>query len=74
MHVATLRHPQKFLSSPSSPDIERENPFRDAMLKFAALEKKVKEKEEEEKRESMERRMSNRATETSAPPSQVISL
>ena len=40
------------------------------MLKFAALEKKVKEKEEE-KRESMERRMSNRATETSAPPSQV---
>ena len=37
------------------------------MLKFAALEKKVKEKEEKEK----ERKISNRATETSAPPSQV---
>ena len=35
------------------------------MLKFAALEKKVKEKEEKE------RKMSNRATETSSPPSQV---
>ena len=35
------------------------------MLKFAELEKKVKEKEEKE------RKMSNRATETSAPPSQV---
>jgi len=53
--------------SPSSPDIERENPFRDAMLKFAALEKKVKGKEEKER----ERKMSNRATGTSAQPSQV---
>ena len=35
------------------------------MLKFAALEKKVKEKDEKE------RKMSNRGTETSALPSQV---
>ena len=37
------------------------------MLKFAALEKKAKDKEEKE----MERKMSNRATETSALPAQV---
>ena len=37
------------------------------MLKFAALEKKAKDKEEKE----TERKMSNRATETSAQPAQV---
>ena len=68
MREHIIRINMEFLCSPSSPDIERENPFRDAMLKFAALEKKVKGKEEKER----ERKMSNRATGTSAQPSQVI--
>ncbi len=54
-----------------SPDIERENPFREAMMKFTAMEKQQKEKREKEPTTSPLRKTStSRSTETPAPPMQ----
>ncbi len=49
--------------SPASPEMERENPFREAMMKFAALEKEKEEKEKSTRRSSV-----SKATETLPTP------
>jgi hypothetical protein len=55
--TSLVNTPDRCDGTPPSPDIERENPFREAMMKFAAMD--VKKKEE---------RRTSRATETPPPP------
>ncbi len=45
-----------------SPEIERENPFRDVMMKFAGMEQRAKERKDKEEEEKKKR--INKATET----------
>lgn len=60
------------ISDSPSPDIERDNPFRDAMMKFASLEQKRDSTSPPMPKKSTDRKTSNRAIgETPPQPSQV---
>ena len=56
----------------TSPDIERENPFREAMIKFTELEREKKAQEEKDKEDEVVRRRRkssiSKGTETNSPP------